>query len=154
MINNIELNIDLYEYQVLRIVCYRQYQLVKAHFRVQKSASIEPSLVVATLYSLFSVSPEQVKLRKNGTKKIKLYYYEAQALFNILGLENNNASQQIRDKLDKQITNWIPSHEKNCQDWYKESGLEQSWGKYEELDDTFAEAIEHYYNEKLLNNLN
>jgi hypothetical protein len=79
MINNIELNIDLYEYQVLRIVCYRQFQLISAHFRVQKSASIDPSLIVATLYStMFSVSPELIKLKKNGYKKIKLHYYEAQ----------------------------------------------------------------------------
>lgn len=153
MINSIELNIDLYEYQVLRIVCYRQFQLISAHFRVQKSATIEPALIVATLYSTtFSVSPELIKLKKSGYKKIKLHYYEAQALFNILGLDGSNASQHIRDKLDQEITNWKPTYRKNCEEWYKDSGLEQAWGKYEDVSEEMAEAIEGFYNKNYLNN--
>ncbi len=153
MINLIYLDIDLYEYQVLRIISYRQHQLIKAHFRVQKSVTIEPALVVATLYTnCFLVSPELIKLKKNGFKRLKLQYYEAQALFNILGLDGSNASQNIRDKLDQEITNWKPSYSKNCQDWYNESGLEPAWGKFEEMTEEMAGAVEEFYNKNYLNN--
>jgi hypothetical protein len=59
-------------------------------------------------------------------------------------LDGSNASQHIRDKLDHYITNWKPTYRKNCQEWYKDSGLEQAWGKYEDVSEEMAEAIEGF----------
>ncbi len=109
MINLITIEIDLFEYQLLRQVTFRQNITVRSHFKIDKSYTIAPEIIVATLFdSIFQVSPENLKLSKAGIKKIKLHYYQAQALFNILGHYATNEVQCIRDKLDKGLTNWMP----------------------------------------------
>jgi hypothetical protein len=121
MINLITIEIDLFEYQLLRQVTFRQNVMVTSHFKIHKSYTIAPEIIVATLFdSIFQVSAENLKLSKAGIKKIKLHYYQAQALFSILGLYTTNEVQSIRDKLDRGLTNWIPKNSSDSREEFYE----------------------------------
>jgi hypothetical protein len=95
--------------------------MVTSHFKIHKSYTIAPEIIVATLFdSIFQVSAENLKLSKAGIKKIKLHYYQAQALFSILGLYTTNEVQSIRDKLDRGLTNWIPKNSSDSREEFYE----------------------------------